>query len=85
MRLFVTAKGGAVGFRLDPAPATIGEFGSAVANLRSQNMSGVFYLGAGGEAFLGPIGFRFDVADEMYFNNGVDHNLRATFGPTIRF
>jgi len=21
----------------------------------------------------------------MYFNNGVHHNLRATFGPTIRF
>jgi hypothetical protein len=84
-RLFVTAKGGAVGFRLDPGPATIGEFGSTVANLRSQNVSGVFYPGGGAEAFLGPIGFRFDVGDEMYFNNGVHHNLRATFDPTIRF
>ena len=85
VRFFVTAKGGAVAFRLDPGPATIGEFGSTVANLRAQNLNGVLYPGGGAEAFWGPIGLRFDVGDEIYFNNGAHNNLRATFGPTIRF
>ena len=34
---------------------------------------------------LGPIGFRLDVGDEIYFNDSAHHNLRVTFGPTIRF
>lgn len=85
VRLFVTAKGGAVAFHFDPGPATIGEFGSTVANLRAQNLNGVFYPGGGAEAFWGPIGLRFDVGDEIYFNNGAHNNLRVTFGPTIRF
>jgi hypothetical protein len=85
VRLFLTAKGGAVGFHLDPGPATVGEFFSNVGSIRSQNVSGVFYPGGGAEAFLGPIGFRLDVGDEIYFNDMAHHNLRVTFGPTIRF
>ena len=85
VRLFVTAKGGAVGFHFDPGPATIGEFGSTVENLRSQDVNAVFYPGGGAEAFWGPIGLRVDVGDEIYFNNGAHNNLRVTFGPTIRF
>jgi hypothetical protein len=85
VRLFVTAKGGAVGFHFDPGPATIGEFGSTVQNLRSQNVNAVFYPGGGAEAFWGPIGLRFDIGDEIYFNNGARNNLRVTFGPSIRF
>ena len=85
VRLFLTAKGGAVGFHLDNGPATIGEFFSNVGSIRSQNVSGVFYPGGGAEAFLGPIGFRLDVGDEIYFNDRAHHNLRVTVGPTIRF
>jgi hypothetical protein len=85
VRFFLTAKGGAVGFHLDPGPATIGEFFSNVGSIRSQDVSGVFYPGGGAEAFLGPIGFRLDVGDEIYFNDRAHHNLRVTFGPTIRF
>jgi hypothetical protein len=85
VRLFVTAKGGAVGFHFDPGPATIGEFTSTVGNLRSQNVNAVFYPGGGVEAFWGPIGLRVDIGDEIYFNNGARNNLRVTFGPTIRF
>lgn len=85
VRLFLTAKGGAVGFHLDPGPATIGEFFSNVGSIRSQDVSGVFYPGGGAEAFLGPIGFRLDVGDKIYFNDRAHHNLRVTFGPTIRF
>jgi hypothetical protein len=85
VRLFLTVKGGAVGFHLGNGPATVGQFASTVANLRAQDVSGALYPGGGAEAFWGPFGLRFDVGDEMYFNNGVHHNLRATFGPTIRF
>jgi hypothetical protein len=85
VRLFLTAKGGAVGFHLDQGPATIGQFFSNVSSIRSQNVSGVFYPGGDAEAFLGPIGFRLDVGDEIYFNDSAHHNLRVTFGPTIRF
>jgi hypothetical protein len=28
---------------------------------------------------------RLDVGDEMYFNDNTHHNLKATFGPIIRF
>jgi hypothetical protein len=85
VRFFLTAKGGAVDFHLDNGPATIGEFFSNVGSIRSQNVSGVFYPGGGAEAFLGPIGFRLDVGDEIYFNDRAHHNLRVTVGPTIRF
>jgi hypothetical protein len=85
VRLFVTAKGGAMSFMLSNAPATLGTFGSTLGNLRANNVNAVFYPGGGLEAFLGPVGLRFDIGDEIYFNNGGHSNLRLTFGPTIRF
>jgi hypothetical protein len=45
----------------------------------------VLYPGGGVEFFLGPIGIRMEVGDEIYFNDGAHNNLRATFGPQIRF
>jgi hypothetical protein len=82
---FVTIKGGFVNFRLDNSPATFGTFSSSVSGLRESNVAGTFYPGGGLEGHLGPIGLRFDIGDEMYFNGGIHHNLRATFGPVIRF
>jgi hypothetical protein len=82
---FLTAKGGFVNFRLDNAPVTFGTFGSSVEGLRENNVIGSAYAGGGLEGHLGPIGLRFDAGDEMYFNHGTHHNLRATFGPVIRF
>jgi hypothetical protein len=82
---FVTAKGGFINFRLDNAPATFGAFTSTVSGLRSNDVMGTFYAGGGLEGHAGPIGLRLDVGDEMYFNGGTHHNLRATFGPVIRF
>jgi len=43
------------------------------------------YPGGGVEAFLGPIGLRLDVGDEIYFLNGAQNNLRVTFGPHFKF
>ena len=44
-----------------------------------------FYPGGGIEGFIGPIGLRLEVGDEVYLNNGTFNNLRVTFGPHIRF
>jgi hypothetical protein len=41
--------------------------------------------GAGMEASLGSVGLRFELGDEIYFNNGEHNNLRVTFGPILRF
>jgi hypothetical protein len=82
---FVTAKGGLINFRLDNSPATFGTFASSVSGLRENNVMGTFFAGGGLEGHLGPIGLRLDIGDEMYFNNGTHSNLKATFGPVIRF
>jgi hypothetical protein len=85
VRLFLTVKGGGTSFGFDPRPATFSTFASTVDNLRFSNVNGVVYPGGGAEAFLGPIGLRVDVGDEVYFASGAHNNLRLTFGPTIRF
>jgi hypothetical protein len=85
VRLFLTAKGGFINFMFSNAPANFNTVGNAFANLRTNNMMATFYPGAGAEAFWGPIGFRLDAGDEIYFNNGAHNNLRISFGPTIRF
>lgn len=85
LRFFVTAKGGFLDFQFSNAPATFGTFTSSVSGLRADHVNGAFYPGGGVEAHVGPIGLRLDVGDEMYFNNGAHHDLRVTFGPTIRF
>jgi hypothetical protein len=85
VRVFLTVKGGFENFRFDPTPASFSTFTSSVGNLRSTNVSGVVYPGLGIEGFLGPIGLRLDAGDEIYCANGARHNLRISFGPTIRF
>jgi hypothetical protein len=85
VRVFVTVKGGFTNFRFDPRPASFSTFTSSVDNLRTHNVSGTLYPGGGVEAFLGPIGMRIDVGDEIIFSNGEHHNWKVTFGPQIRF
>lgn len=82
---FVTAKGGFANFRLDNRPATFDTFFSSVDNLRSKDVSAVFYPSGGLEGHLGPVGLRLDVGDEIYFSGGAHHNVRVAFGPYIRF
>lgn len=85
VRLFVTVKGGFVNFRFDPRPATFDTFSSSVTDLRVGNVDGALYPGGGVEGFIGPIGLRLDVGDEIYFNGGAHNDLRVSFGPSIRF
>lgn len=85
LRPFVTVKGGGIVFRFDQRPATLGTFTSSVQGLRTNNVNGVFYPGGGLEGFVGPVGLRLDLGDEMYFNHGTRNNFRLAFGPYIRF
>jgi hypothetical protein len=82
VRAFLLAKGGFVRFGVTPGPTTFGNFPT---QLRGTDMNGVFYPGGGIEFFLGPIGIRAEAGDEMYFDRGVNNNLRIAVGPTIRF
>ena len=84
-RAFVTVKGGGDDFMFSSAPVTFSTFASSVSGLRTNNVVGVVYPGGGIEAYLGPIGLRIDVGDEIYFQSGAHNNLRVTFGPSIRF
>ena len=72
-------------FRFDPRPATFATFTSSVTDLRASDVDGALYPGAGVEGFIGPLGLRLDVGDEIYFNGGAHNDLRVTFGPSIRF
>ena len=85
VRVFVTAKGGFTDFRFDPRAASFSNFVSSVDSLRNDNLDGTLYAGGGVEGFLGPIGLRLDVGDEIIFVNGAQHNWKVTFGPQIRF
>lgn len=82
---FITLKGGFIDFMFDQRPATVSTFVSTVGNLRTSNFNGVLSPGGGFEGRLGPLGLRFDIADEMYFNRGTHNNLRLAFGPFIHF
>ena len=82
---FLTAKGGFNHFFLDTRAATTGNAISSIENLRSNDLTGVLYPGAGVEGHLGPVGLRLDAGDEIYFASGTHHNLRLAFGPYIRF
>jgi hypothetical protein len=86
IRPFLALKGGFINFMLSPKPATFSSFTSSVQNLRSNNVSAVFYPGLGVEGHLGPIGLRLEGGDEMYFvGKATHHNVRLAFGPFLRF
>jgi hypothetical protein len=85
IRPFLTVKGGFINFQLDPRPASFAGFFSSVDNLRSSNVSGTVYPGAGLEGHIGPVGLRLEAGDEIYFAGGAHHNPRVSFGPFIRF
>jgi hypothetical protein len=84
-RPFVTFKGGFVDFRLSPSLIPYSNVVSALTGIRDSNLNAAIYPGGGIEAVLGPVGLRFELGDEIYFNNGGHNNLRITFGPTLRF
>jgi hypothetical protein len=84
-RPFVTLKGGFVDFRLSPSLLPLSNVTSPVLGIRNSNLNFAIYPGVGVEASLGPVGLRFELGDEIYFNGGGHNNLRITFGPILRF
>lgn len=86
VRLFGTVKGGFLNFRATNRTTGVGgNFGDQISSVFSGDTNGVFYPAGGVEAYIGPIGLRAEVGDLMYFDRGANHNLRVTFGPSIRF
>lgn len=84
-RPFVTMKAGFVDFRLSPSLLPYSNIVSPILGLRDSNLNFALYPAGGIEAALGPVGLRFEMGDEIYFNHGGHNNLRITFGPIIRF
>jgi hypothetical protein len=84
-KVFATLKAGFINFQFDDADPSFGSFTSSLGDLRAENVNFTLYPGVGFEANLGIIGLRFDVGDEIYFQDGSHHNWRVTFGPQIRF
>jgi len=84
-RPFATLKAGFIDFRLSPSPLPYSDVVSSVLGLRSSNLNAALYPAGGVEASLGPVGLRFEMGDEIYFNSGAHNNLRVTFGPILRF
>jgi hypothetical protein len=82
-RLFVTGKVGFDNFSVSTQSPGQG-FKSAVG-LDNGKTDFAIYPGAGVEAFLGPIGLRAEIGDDIYFDHGARNNLRVTFGPQLRF
>ena len=60
-------------------------FESTLLGIRASSLNMAIYPGGGVEASLGPVGLRFELGDDIYFNNGAHNNLRITFGPILRF
>jgi hypothetical protein len=85
LRPFATFKAGFVDFRLSPSLLPYSNVVSSILGLRDSNLNAAIYPGGGIEGVLGPVGLRFEIGDEIYFNRGGHNNLRMTLGPTIRF
>ena len=85
IRLFVTGKVGFVNFTNSGSASAGSGFQSSVGAVTNGDTKVAVYPGGGIEGFIGPIGLRLDVGDEIYFDNGAQNNLRVTFGPHLRF
>jgi hypothetical protein len=80
LHLFLTAKGGLINFSTSPS------FAGQVDQIKDGNTFATFYPGGGVEAYIGPIGLRAEVGDEVWFGDRTTNsNLRISFGPQIRF
>jgi opacity protein-like surface antigen len=83
-RAFVTGKVGFVNFA-NTSNLSTNAFGNQIGGITDGDTKFAVYPGAGIEAFAGPIGFRLEVGDEIYFSGGAQNNLKVSFGPHFRF
>ncbi len=84
-RYFALAKAGFVNFGVG-GPVTAGTINNAIGNIVDGDTKLAIYPGGGVEYNWGWLGVRLEAGDEiMFLPNGSTNNLRATFGPQIRF
>jgi len=84
-RPFVTVKAGFIDFRFSSSLLPYSNVVSTILGLRESRLNIAIYPAGGVEAAVGPLGLRFELGDEIYFNDGAHNNLRITFGPFLRF
>lgn len=84
IRFFVVAKAGLLDFGVS-SPATNGTALNQIANIRDGVRKVVYYPGGGIEFKLWKLGFRVEAGDEIFVDNGANHNVKAAAGPVIRF
>jgi hypothetical protein len=84
LRAFITFKVGFLNFSSSTANAPAG-FTSSLSAITNGNTQFAMYPGIGFETFWGPVGLRVDGGDGIYFDHGARHNIKASFGPVIRF
>ena len=84
VKAFVVLKGGFLNFNVSNRGAGTG-FVNSVNAVPNGDTNGVFYPAGGIEFFAHRIGIRAEVGDEMYFDNGANHNLKIQAGPVFRF
>ncbi|HKE31490.1 MAG TPA: hypothetical protein VKD65_07185 [Candidatus Angelobacter sp.] len=84
VRVFVVVKGGLLNFGVG-GPVTAGAFADQIGTIRDGDTNGVFYPGGGIEFNAGAIGLRLEAGDEIYWDNGANHNFKFMGGPQIRF
>jgi hypothetical protein len=84
VRAFVTFKVGFLNFSSSTQNAPAG-FTSALSAITNGHTQLAMYPGIGFESFWGPIGLRADGGDGIYFDHGARHNIKASFGPVLRF
>jgi hypothetical protein len=86
MHAFVTGKAGFINFTSsNPNNVSTGTVSTAVGGVGGPGTHVAFYPGGGLEGFWGFFGLRAEAGDEVYLDNGAYNNVRATFGPVIRF
>lgn len=86
LRAFATGKVGFIDISTtNPNSVSATTFSNSVKGVGGSGTHLALYPGGGIEGFLGPIGLRAEVGDEIFLNNGTYNNLRVTFGPEIRF
>lgn len=84
VRAFVTAKVGFINFGSSTASPVAG-FQSGIDRIAEGGSRFAVYPGGGIEFFGGPIGFRIDAGDDIYFLGGARNNLKVSAGPVFRF
>ena len=84
VKVFGVVKGGFLNFAVSNKGAATG-FANQVGTVPHGDTNGVLYPGGGVEFFAKWFGVRAEVGDEIYFDNGANHNLKFQVGPVFRW